>query len=92
MLCAYTSLRHGDAQELGWQHVHAEQELIKKQLKKTTVVGLIPYLDDVFRPVALLEGYRSLGLAMCLPFVRDSWAGFSFPVSWRLKQASRSLP
>jgi integrase len=74
LLCAYTSLRHGDAQELGWQHVFAEQELIKKQLNKTTVVGLIPYLDDdVFRPVALLESYRPLGLATCLPFVRDPW-------------------
>jgi integrase len=74
LLCAYTSLRHGDAQELGWQHVHTEQELIKKQLNKTTVVGLIPYLDDdVFRPVALLESYRPLSLATCLPFVRDPW-------------------
>jgi integrase len=74
LLCAYTSLRHGDAQELGWQHVFAEQELLKKQLNKTTVVGLIPYLDDdVFRPVALLESYRPLGLATCLPFVRDPW-------------------
>ena len=74
LLCAYTSLRHADAQELGWQHVHPEQELIKKQLNKTTVVGLIPYLDDdVFRPVALLESYRPLGLATCLPFVRDPW-------------------
>jgi integrase len=74
LLCAYTSLRHGDAQELGWQHVFDEQELIKKQLNKTTVVGLIPYLDDdVFRPVALLESYRPLGLATCLPFVRAPW-------------------
>jgi integrase len=23
LLCAYTSLRHGDAQELGWQHLNA---------------------------------------------------------------------
>jgi integrase len=67
-------LRHADAQQLGWQHVHPEQELIKKQLNKTTVVGLIPYLDDdVFRPVALLEKYRPLGLATCMPFVRDPW-------------------
>jgi integrase len=74
LLCAYTSLRHGDAQELGWQHVFAEQRLIKKLLNKTTVVGLIPYLDDdVFRPVALLAKYRPLGLATCLPFVRDPW-------------------
>jgi integrase len=74
LLCAYTSLRHGDAQELGWQHVFAEQELIKKNLNKTSIVGLIPYLDDdVFRPVALLESYRPLGLATCLPFVRDPW-------------------
>lgn len=74
LLCAYTSLRHGDAQELGWQHVHPGQEFIEKQLNKTTVVGLIPYLDDdVFKPVALLEKYRPLGLATCLPFVRDPW-------------------
>jgi hypothetical protein len=38
------------------------------------VVGLIPYLDDdVFRPVALLERYRALGLPTCFPFVRDPW-------------------
>jgi integrase len=74
LLCAYTSLRHGDAQELGWQHVFPKQELLKKQLNKTTVVGLIPYLDDdVFRPVALLEKYRPLELETCLPFVRDPW-------------------
>lgn len=74
LLCAYTSLRHGDAQELGWQHVFPKQEFIKKELNKTTVVGLIPYLDDdVFRPVALLEKYRPFGLATCLPFVRDPW-------------------
>lgn len=74
LLCAYTSLRHGDAQELGWQHVFPKQELIKKQLNKTTVVGLIPYLDDdVFRPIALLEKYRPFELETCLPFVRDPW-------------------
>jgi hypothetical protein len=27
----------------------------------------------VFRPVALLEKYRPLGLATCLPFVRAPW-------------------
>ena len=27
LLCAYTSLRHTDAQELGWQHVFPAQEL-----------------------------------------------------------------
>ncbi len=74
LLCAYTSLRHADAQELGWQHVFAEQELIKKLLNKTNITALIPYLDDdVFRPVALLDSYRPLGLATCLPFVRDPW-------------------
>jgi integrase len=74
LLCAYTSLRHADAQELGWQHVFTEQELIKKLLNKTNITALIPYLDDdVFRPVALLERYRTLGLATCLPFVRDPW-------------------
>jgi integrase len=74
LLCAYTSLRHGDAQDLGWQHVFAEQELIKKLLNKTNLTALIPYLDDdVFRPVALLEKYRPLNLATCLPFVRDPW-------------------
>nr|WP_236018551.1 phage integrase SAM-like domain-containing protein [Hymenobacter sp. BT559] len=74
LLCAYTSLRHGDAQELGWQHVFPKQELLKKQLNKTTVVGLIPYLDDdVFQPVALLEKYSPLGLETCMPFVRDPW-------------------
>jgi integrase len=74
LLCAYTSLRHGDAQELGWQHVFPAQEILKKQLNKTTIVGLIPYLDDdVFRPVALLEQYRPLALETCLPFVRDPW-------------------
>jgi hypothetical protein len=41
-------------------------------LNKTNITVLIPYLDDdVFRPVALLDSYRSLGLATCLPFVRD---------------------
>ena len=74
LLCAYTSLRHGDAQELGWQHMHPELELIKKALNKTTIVGLIPYLDDdVFKPVALLEKYRPLATSPCLPFVRDPW-------------------
>ncbi|MGI4759574.1 MAG: hypothetical protein ACRYF0_02620 [Janthinobacterium lividum] len=74
LLCAYTSLRHGDAQELGWQHVYPEQRLIKKLLNKTTITGLIPYLDDdVFRPVALLTKYAPLQLATCLPFVRDPW-------------------
>ncbi|GAB3639349.1 hypothetical protein GCM10027422_49400 [Hymenobacter arcticus] len=74
LLCAYTSLRHGDAQELGWQHVFPEQRLLKKLLHKTTITGLIPYLyDDVFRPVALLTKYAPLQLATCLPFVRDPW-------------------
>ncbi len=74
LLCAYTSLRHGDAQELGWQHVNAKQELIEKALNKTTITGLIPYLDDdVFQPVALLAKYAPLQLATCLPFVRDPW-------------------
>ena len=74
LLCTYTSLRHGDAAELGWQHVLPEQRLIKKLLSKTDIVGLIPYLDDdVFRPVALLESYRPLNLPTCLPFVRDPW-------------------
>jgi integrase len=75
LLCAYTSLRHADAQELGWQHVFPEQELIKKLLNKTNITALIPYLDDdVFQPVALLERYRALGAgATCLPFVRDPW-------------------
>ena len=74
LLCAYTSLRHGDAQELGWQHIFPEQRLIKKLLNKTTITGLIPYLDDdVFQPVALLAKYRPLNLATCLPFVRDPW-------------------
>ena len=68
LLCAYTSLRHGDAQELDWQHVLPEQELIKKLLNKTDITGLIPYLDDdVFRPVALLEHYRPLQLAPACP-------------------------
>jgi len=36
--------------------------------------ALIPYLDDdVFQPVAMLESYRELGGATCLPFVRDPW-------------------
>jgi integrase len=74
LLCAYTSLRHADAQELGWQHVFPEQELIKKLLNKTNITALIPYLDDdVFQPVALLDSYRPLGLATCMPFVRDPW-------------------
>jgi integrase len=74
LLCAYTSLRHADAQELGWQHVFPEQELIKKLLNKTNITALIPYLDDdVFRPVALLESYRPLELGTCMPFVRDPW-------------------
>jgi hypothetical protein len=37
------------------------------------VVSLIPYLDDVFGPVELLEKYRLLNLATCMPFVRDTW-------------------
>ena len=50
------------------------QELIKRNLNKTAIVGLIPYLDDdVFRPVSLLEKYRPLGLETYLPFVRDPW-------------------
>ena len=74
LLCAYTSLRHADAQELGWQHVFPEQELIKKLLNKTSITALIPYLDDdVFQPVPLLESYRELGGNTCLPFVRDPW-------------------
>jgi hypothetical protein len=73
LLCAYASLRHGDAKELGWQHVHPQQEFIEKALNKTTVVGLIPYLDDVFKPVALREKYWTLGLQTCLPFVRAPW-------------------
>ena len=50
------------------------RNLIKRNLNKTTIVGLIPYLDDdVFRPVSLLEKYRPLGLETYLPFVRDPW-------------------
>ena len=74
LLCTYSSLRHGDAATLGWQHVYPQQRLLKKLLSKTDIVALIPYLDDdVFRPVALLEHYRPLGLDTCLPFVRDPW-------------------
>jgi len=48
--------------------------LLNKQLNKTIVVGLIPFLDDdLFRLVALLEQYRPLGLATCLPFVHAPW-------------------
>ena len=74
LLCAYTSLRAGDAQQATFDQVYPAQELIKRVLNKTDVTALIPYLDDdVFQPVALLESYRPLALATCLPFVRDPW-------------------
>ena len=87
LLCAYTSLRHGDAQELAWHHVLAEQELIKKNLNKTSIVGLIPYLDDdVFRPVSLLE---ATGPWAGLPACRScATPGCTCPM-WRRWRSSR---
>ncbi|MBO3270736.1 hypothetical protein [Hymenobacter defluvii] len=68
LLCCYLGL--GDANRLTPEHLAGE--VVRIHANKTGVLCVIPYFDDdVFRPVALIEQYAPLGLATCLPYVRE---------------------
>ena len=66
--CAYLGLRISDANRLAPRHLDYTGQLVRIKAGKTQLPCVIPFLDDdVFRPVALVEKYRPLGLATCLP-------------------------
>jgi hypothetical protein len=41
--------------------------VVRIKAGKTQLPCVVPFLDDVFKPVALIEKYRPLGLDTCLP-------------------------
>jgi len=66
--CCYLGLRISDADKLSPRQISGE--LVKLKATKTRKDCHIPFFDDdVFRPVALVEKYASLGLPTCLPVV-----------------------
>ena len=66
--CAYLALRISDANRLAPRHLDRARHVVRIKAGKTQLACVIPFLDDdVFRPVALLEKYRPLGLETCLP-------------------------
>jgi hypothetical protein len=66
--CAYLALRISDANKLAPRHLDYANHVVRLKAGKTQLPCVIPFLDDdVFRPVALIEKYRPLGLDTCLP-------------------------
>ena len=66
--CAYLALRISDANKLAPRHIDRVGQVVRIKAGKTQLSCVIPFLDDdVFRPVALVEKYRALGLDTCLP-------------------------
>ena len=66
--CAYLALRISDANKLAPRHLDYQHHVVRIKTGKTQLPCVIPFLDDdVFRPVALVEKYRPLGLPTCLP-------------------------
>jgi integrase len=66
--CAYFALRISDANKLSPRHLDYARQVVRIKAGKTQLPCVIPFIDDdVFRPVALIEKYRPLQLATCLP-------------------------
>ncbi len=66
--CAYLALRISDANRLAPRHLDYANHIVRLKAGKTQLPCVVPFLDDdVFRPVALIEKYRPLGLPTCLP-------------------------
>jgi integrase len=66
--CAYFALRISDANKLAPRHLDYARHVARLKAGKTQLPCVIPFLDDdVFKPVALVEKYRPLGLPTCLP-------------------------
>ena len=73
LLCAYTALRISDADRLQPHQLHGD--VARVEAGKTGITCIIPLLDDdVFKPAALLAKYAPLGLATCLPYVRQIYS------------------
>lgn len=73
LLCTYTALRIGDADHLTPAQLHGD--VARVRARKTGVTCIIPLLDDVFKPVALLRAYAGKDPQYCLPRV-------TFPYSY----------
>jgi integrase len=66
--CAYLALRISDANKLAPRHLDYGRHVVRIKVGKTQLPCVVPFLDDdVFKPVALIEKYRPLGLDTCLP-------------------------
>lgn len=66
--CAYLALRISDANRLAPRHLDYAAGVVRIKTGKTRLPCVVPFLDDdVFKPVALIEKYRALGLPTCLP-------------------------
>ena len=66
--CCYFGLRISDADKLSPRQIN--DHLVRLRATKTRKECFIPYFDDdVFKPVALVEKYVTLGLPTCLPIV-----------------------
>ena len=66
--CSYFGLRISDADKLSPRQINGH--LVRLRSTKTRKECFIPYFDDdVFKPVALVEKYVTLGLTTCLPIV-----------------------
>jgi hypothetical protein len=66
--CAYFALHISDANKLAPRHLDYALQVVRLKAGKTQLPCVIPFLDDdVFRPVAVIEKYRPLQLATCLP-------------------------
>ncbi|MGI4835069.1 MAG: phage integrase SAM-like domain-containing protein [Janthinobacterium lividum] len=66
--CAYLGLRISDANRLAPRQLDYLHHVVRLKAGKTQKACVIPFFDDdVFQPVALIEKYRPLGLATCLP-------------------------
>jgi hypothetical protein len=68
LLCTYTGLRIGDADNLRPAQLHGDVARVKAQ--KTGITCIIPLVDDhVFEPASLLRAYAGQDPKWCLPRV-----------------------
>jgi hypothetical protein len=65
LLCTYTALRIGDADTSRPAQLHGDVAWVKAS--KTGVTCIIPLVDDVFQPAALLRAYAGTDPKRCLP-------------------------
>jgi integrase len=65
--CAYLALRISDANKLAPRHLDYGRHVVRIKAGKTQLPCVVPFLNDVFKPVALIEKYRPLELDTCLP-------------------------